>query len=97
MKPNVSTEFSRYVSRTATGLLVLEQVSSASPISMYSHGRSTSSPRVRARYLRRCYRVRGHQFAGLENLDEFPRLKAWFDKIEARPAVQVGLTIPKAQ
>jgi len=39
--------------------------------------------------------IRGHQFAGIESLDEFPRLKAWFDRIEARPAVQVGLTIPK--
>ena len=42
-------------------------------------------------------RIRGHKFAGIENLDEFPRLKAWFDRIEARPAVQAGLAIPKTQ
>lgn len=44
-----------------------------------------------------CYRIRGHKFAGIENLDEFPRLKAWFDRIEARPAVQAGLLVPKTQ
>jgi len=48
-------------------------------------------------YLRDFYRIRSHQFAGLESIDEFPRLKAWFDRIEARPAVQVGVTIPKTQ
>lgn len=28
------------------------------------------------------------------SLDEFPKLKAWVDRIEARPAVQVGLKVP---
>lgn len=42
-------------------------------------------------------RIRGHNFAGIESLDEFPRLKAWFDRIEARPAVQAGFTVPKIQ
>ena len=49
---------------------------------------------IYSKYLRG-RRVRGHQFAGLGNPDEFPRLKAWFDKIVARPAVQIKLTIPK--
>jgi len=44
-----------------------------------------------------CHRIRGHKFSGLESLDEFPRLKAWFERIDARPAVQVGVTIPKTQ
>ncbi|TDU26373.1 GST-like protein [Panacagrimonas perspica] len=34
-----------------------------------------------------------HEWAGL-SLDEFPALKAWFKLIEARPAVQIGLTVP---
>jgi glutathione S-transferase len=32
-------------------------------------------------------------YAGL-NLDEFPNVKAWVDRIFARPAVQRGLNIP---
>ena len=44
-----------------------------------------------------CHRIRAHKFAGIESLDEFPRLKAWFDRIEARPAVQAGLVVPKVQ
>ena len=42
-----------------------------------------------------CHRIRGHKFSGPESLDEFPRLKAWFKRIDARPAVQVRVTIPK--
>lgn len=30
-------------------------------------------------------------------VDDLPHLKAWFDRIDARPAVQKALTIPKAQ
>ena len=30
------------------------------------------------------------------SLDDKPHLKAWFEKIEARPAVQRGLDIPEA-
>jgi len=86
----------RYVFRAVTGLLVLVLAFSASPISMSSRGQSICFPRIYGTYLG-CYRIRGHKFAGIEDLDEFPRLKAWFDRIEARPAVQVGLTIPKTQ
>ena len=28
------------------------------------------------------------------SLDEFPKLKAWVDRIEARPAVQRGVKVP---
>ncbi|MBY6162034.1 glutathione S-transferase N-terminal domain-containing protein [Mameliella alba] len=31
------------------------------------------------------------------DIDGLPNLKAWFDRIDARPAVQKALTIPKAQ
>ena len=31
------------------------------------------------------------------SIDGLPNLQAWFDRIDARPAVQRGLTIPKAQ
>jgi len=41
--------------------------------------------------------IRSHKFAAVESLDEFPRLKAWFDRVEARPAVQIGVSIPKTQ
>jgi len=38
--------------------------------------------------------VRIHPFAGIESVDEFPNVKAWLDRIAARPAVQKGLTVP---
>ncbi|KAM0791847.1 hypothetical protein ACM66B_004104 [Microbotryomycetes sp. NB124-2] len=38
--------------------------------------------------------VRAHNWAGV-SLDEFPKLKAWVDKIEQRPAFQAGLAIPE--
>lgn len=38
--------------------------------------------------------IRVHQFAGIESLDEWPSLKMWFGRIEAREAVQDGLAIP---
>ena len=28
------------------------------------------------------------------SLSEFPKLKAWVDRIEARPAVKAGLAVP---
>jgi len=31
------------------------------------------------------------------SIDGLPNLQAWFDRIDARPAVQRALTIPKAQ
>lgn len=34
-----------------------------------------------------------HEWAGL-SLDPFPSLRRWFDRIEARPAVQRGLLVP---
>jgi len=38
--------------------------------------------------------IRGHQFAEVPSLDEWPNLKAWFDRVLERPAVQAGLGIP---
>ncbi|KAF9569037.1 glutathione S-transferase [Agrocybe pediades] len=37
--------------------------------------------------------VRIHKFAGVETLDEWPAVKAWVERAEARPAVKVGLTV----
>lgn len=37
--------------------------------------------------------VNYHEWAGL-SLDEFPRLRDWFARIEERPAVQRGLMVP---
>jgi glutathione S-transferase len=42
-----------------------------------------------------CGRIRGHELTGIETPDEFPLLKAWFDRIETRPAVSVGFAILK--
>ncbi|KIY73674.1 glutathione S-transferase [Cylindrobasidium torrendii FP15055 ss-10] len=38
--------------------------------------------------------VRIHKWTGLDGLDEWPALKAWFERIEARPAVKEGIAIP---
>lgn len=38
--------------------------------------------------------VRSHNWAGV-SLDSFPKLKAWMDRIEERPAYQAGLKIPE--
>ncbi|CAB4403914.1 unnamed protein product [Rhizophagus irregularis] len=38
--------------------------------------------------------VRGHFFSGVESIDEFPNLKAWVKRIDARPATQKGLNVP---
>ena len=40
--------------------------------------------------------ARAYVWAKVE-VDDLPHLKAWFDRIDARPAVQKALTIPKAQ
>jgi len=38
-------------------------------------------------------RLNSHAFAGIESLDEWPGLKAWFERIQARSAVQAGLKV----
>ncbi|KAJ3572461.1 hypothetical protein NP233_g3063 [Leucocoprinus birnbaumii] len=38
--------------------------------------------------------VRIHAHAGIETLDEFPNVKAWVERANAREHTQVGLTIP---
>ncbi|KDQ62576.1 hypothetical protein JAAARDRAFT_122192 [Jaapia argillacea MUCL 33604] len=40
--------------------------------------------------------VRIHSFAGIESLDEWPGVKSWVERIEARPTVQEGLNVPPA-
>lgn len=40
--------------------------------------------------------ARAHVWAKV-GIEDLPDLKAWFDRIDARPAVQRALTIPKAQ
>lgn len=96
MRPNAFTEFLRYVSRTVTGSQALVLAFTASPTSTFSHGLSTSS-HIFDLHSRIFDRIRGHAFSGIENIDEFPRLKAWKEKIEARPTVEAGLAIPKTQ
>ncbi|EIW61859.1 glutathione S-transferase C-terminal-like protein [Trametes versicolor FP-101664 SS1] len=39
--------------------------------------------------------IRFHKIAGIESLDEWPRLKDWVERSTARPAFQEGVTIPK--
>lgn len=39
-------------------------------------------------------RLNSHAFAGIESLDEWPGVKAWFERIKERPAVQAGLKVP---
>jgi len=38
--------------------------------------------------------VRIHKFAGVETIDEFPNVKAWLERLVARPGVQAGITVP---
>jgi glutathione S-transferase len=38
--------------------------------------------------------VRAHFLSGVPSIDEFPNLKAWTARINARPAVQKGLNVP---
>lgn len=38
--------------------------------------------------------VNGLRFAGVE-IDDFPNLKAWWERVSARPAVQAGISIPQ--
>ncbi|KAH9949877.1 putative theta class glutathione s-transferase [Amylocystis lapponica] len=35
-----------------------------------------------------------HPYCGIESLDEWPGVKAWIERITARPGVQAGLTVP---
>ncbi|OJT10504.1 Disulfide-bond oxidoreductase YfcG [Trametes pubescens] len=39
--------------------------------------------------------IRFHKIAGIESLDEWPRLKDWVERATSRPAFQEGVTIPK--
>ncbi|TFK40619.1 glutathione S-transferase [Crucibulum laeve] len=41
--------------------------------------------------------IAGHGFCGIENLDSWPALKAWFDRISERPQVQAGMQVPNLQ
>ncbi|KAJ7507731.1 glutathione S-transferase [Mycena galericulata] len=38
--------------------------------------------------------VRVWKYAGLDSIDEFPNVKAWLERILARPAVQSGIAVP---
>ncbi|KAH9943115.1 glutathione S-transferase C-terminal-like protein [Epithele typhae] len=38
--------------------------------------------------------IRIHNYAGIESLDEWPRVKAWVEAALARPAFQVGIKVP---
>ncbi|EPT02850.1 glutathione S-transferase C-terminal-like protein [Fomitopsis schrenkii] len=38
--------------------------------------------------------VKIHAWAKVESLDEWPNLKAWVERITARPAVQAGIAVP---
>ena len=39
-------------------------------------------------------RLNVHTSTGIESLDGWPRVKAWFERIKARSAVQAGLNVP---
>jgi len=38
--------------------------------------------------------VKSHSLVGVEPIDEFPNLKAWIERVRARPQVQAGLNVP---
>ncbi|KAJ7937116.1 glutathione S-transferase [Mycena leptocephala] len=38
--------------------------------------------------------VRVYPFARIESIDEFPKMKAWLERLEERPAVQAGVAVP---
>jgi len=38
--------------------------------------------------------VKGWSWSGVESIDEFPHVKAWIDRIAARPQVVAGLNVP---
>lgn len=40
-------------------------------------------------------RIKIHKIAGIETLDEWPGVKAWLERIEARSAVAEGMAIPR--
>ncbi|KAJ7667954.1 glutathione S-transferase [Mycena polygramma] len=39
--------------------------------------------------------VRIHKYAGTESIDKFPTVKAWVERLMAKPGVQVGITVPQ--
>ncbi|KAI0672248.1 glutathione S-transferase C-terminal-like protein [Trametes maxima] len=38
--------------------------------------------------------IRFHKIAGIENLDQWPRVKEWVERATARPAFQAGVQVP---
>ncbi|KAI0721818.1 glutathione S-transferase C-terminal-like protein [Cerioporus squamosus] len=38
--------------------------------------------------------IRFHKIAGIESLDQWPALKAWVERAEARPGFQAGIHVP---
>ena len=36
------------------------------------------------------FRIHIHALGGIESLDEWPNVKAWLERIDARPAVNAG-------
>ena len=36
-----------------------------------------------------------HSYIGIESVDEWPGVKAWIDRVVARPGVQAGLQVPQ--
>ncbi|KAF7985521.1 hypothetical protein HWV62_3745 [Athelia sp. TMB] len=39
--------------------------------------------------------VKMHAYIGIESLDQWPGVKAWIDRVVARPGVQAGLQVPQ--
>ncbi|KZV77811.1 glutathione S-transferase, partial [Exidia glandulosa HHB12029] len=40
------------------------------------------------------YAVHVASYAGIDSYDEWPNLKAWVERVKARPAVQAGIAVP---
>jgi len=38
--------------------------------------------------------VKGWKYCGIEDIDEFPNLAAWIERIRVRPAVKLGINVP---
>ena len=77
---------------TASGSAAQVPASTPTPISAPSPGSSSLSPSSNRTDLS-AYRVKIHNWSGV-SLDEFPALAAWLARIEARPAVKLGLNVP---